>query len=511
MNPDLQFTIDAPTDDPTAFQFLVDFDQVESVVIEYYDNVNSDPVKSESKNTGDTLTVSDSSIVTRADYYFVEWNTEKDGSGTSYAPGDEIYLTDDEELYAQWTNITYSITYETNGGTLAAGKSNPEAYINDSELTYPTESEITRSGYKFAGWYPNSDFSGERQYSKAAGVKENIILYAKWLQQYTIIYNLNGGTMDHDSTETYTVQDAVTYPTDVTKSGATFIGWYDNSSFSGEPVYSQPAGTTGNKTLYAKWQEPHKVNVYYNSYGTVTANGETIESGSSVLLDAGETVTLVFTVTAENCSVYNVTINGARQGAIDSCTIGPIDADTTVVCTFARTTITPATDPSVTAAYDTLVEYRDAYLAGETMPNYEEISSITASDLIDYEPSTSGTLPEGLTYEGATLTIDNSFKLRFVFCLNSGDISNYTFKIGSTVITPEQQGKFYIVEQSGITVSSLGSYYKINVTDGTNSYTMYYSPLGYAYKAIAESGDPNLALVGKALYNYYEAYVEAAG
>ena len=145
------------------------------------------------------------------------------------------------------------------------------------------------------------------------------------------------------------------------------------------------------------------------------------------------------------------------------------------------------------------------------MPNYEEISSITASDLIDYEPSTSGTLPEGLTYEGATLTIDNSFKLRFVFCLNSGDISNYTFKIGSTVITPEQQGKFYIVEQSGITVSSLGSYYKINVTDGTNSYTMYYSPLGYAYKAIAESGDPNLALVGKALYNYYEAYVEAAG
>ena len=346
VNPDLQFTIDAPTDDPTTFQFLVDFDQVESALVEYYDNVNSDPVKSESKNTGETLTVSDSSIVTRADYYFVEWNTEKDGSGTSYAPGDEIYLTDDVELYAQWTNITYSITYETNGGTLAAGKSNPEVYINDGALTYPTDSEITRSGYKFAGWYLNSDFSGERQYTKAAGVKENITLYAKWLQQYTIIYNLNGGSMSSSTVTTYTVEDAVTYPTDATKSGATFMGWYDNSSFSGDPVYSQPAGTTGNKTLYAKWSEPHKVNVYYNSYGTVTAYGSTVPSGSSILLDSGEKVTLNFTSLTSGYGVYNVTVNGARQGSISSYTVGPIESDTTVVVTFARTTLSPITGDS---------------------------------------------------------------------------------------------------------------------------------------------------------------------
>ena len=52
--------------------------------------------------TGTSITVESGEGLTREGYVFDSWNTVKNGSGKSYAPGDTLTLTEDTTLYAQW-------------------------------------------------------------------------------------------------------------------------------------------------------------------------------------------------------------------------------------------------------------------------------------------------------------------------------------------------------------------------------------------------------------------------
>ena len=94
---------------------------------------------------------------------------------------------------------TYYITYELNGGTLVGGKT--QFNINDLPYTLPIP---IKDGYVFAGWHLSNDFSGNpiTQITEA----KNITIYARWIevpqvQQYNIIYNLNGGTWGFNNKE----------------------------------------------------------------------------------------------------------------------------------------------------------------------------------------------------------------------------------------------------------------------------------------------------------------------
>jgi uncharacterized repeat protein (TIGR02543 family) len=74
--------------------------------------------------------------------------------------------------------------------------------------------------------------------------------------EYSIEYDLGtAGVSNHaDNPDKYTVNElplALHAPSG--SAGATFLGWYENSSYSGEPVASIPQGTTVNKHFYAKW------------------------------------------------------------------------------------------------------------------------------------------------------------------------------------------------------------------------------------------------------------------
>ncbi|MBP5209838.1 MAG: InlB B-repeat-containing protein, partial [Clostridia bacterium] len=79
---------------------------------------------------------------------------------------------------------------------------------------------------------------------------------------YTITYELNGGENDPSNKTTYTGRSTV-YLNDATRTGYTFLGWYDNPDFSGDRLYSIAKGTNRDITLYAKWQEVI-VNVTYH-------------------------------------------------------------------------------------------------------------------------------------------------------------------------------------------------------------------------------------------------------
>ncbi len=100
---------------------------------------------------------------------------------------------------------------------------------------------------------------------------------------YTITYNLNGGSNHDDNPATYTIESSTITLQAPTKTGSVFAGWYSNSSFTGDPVTSIAAGSTGNVTLWAKWDTPLiswdlKVNANWVDVTGTTTDGTNISS-----------------------------------------------------------------------------------------------------------------------------------------------------------------------------------------------------------------------------------------
>lgn len=74
-----------------------------------------------------------------------------------------------------------------------------------------------------------------------------------FLEKYNISYELNGGRWIKESDNTYIFGKEYTLPTNVFSLNKTFLGWYDNPSFTGNAVTQISLGTTGNKKYYAKY------------------------------------------------------------------------------------------------------------------------------------------------------------------------------------------------------------------------------------------------------------------
>ena len=137
----------------------------------------------------------------------------------------------------------YTINYDMDGGT---GCSNT-TYTDSAIICTPT-----RDGYTFDGWMDNNTYE---MYNGGETVSNiNLDLVAFWtINNYTITYNLNGGT--GCSNTTYTSSDTVTLCTP-TRDGYEFDGWYDNAEFNGDAVSEIASGSTGNKEYWAKWSQP---------------------------------------------------------------------------------------------------------------------------------------------------------------------------------------------------------------------------------------------------------------
>ena len=139
------------------------------------------------------------------------------------------------------------------------GTPSPESYLayddGNENQTYnlPELPEIARSGYDFGGWYDNDEFDGD-YVTTSTDLSGDKTLYAKWTPiEYTITYELDGGTNDVNNPSTYTIESATITLVDPTKLGYTFAGWYGNDQFGGGAITEIATGSTGDITLYAKW------------------------------------------------------------------------------------------------------------------------------------------------------------------------------------------------------------------------------------------------------------------
>ena len=196
-----------------------------------------------------SYTIEDENIVLTAPYKhgytFEGWynNINHTGNKITMIPKGSV---GDRTLYAAWTPTAYSITYHLDGGNNALN--NPQTYtINDTVIFY----NPTKAGYEFDGWYTDADFT-----NPIAEIPQNstgdVVIYAKFLQLYTISYQTNGGINDAKNPSNYTIKDSfILYP--ALRTGYRFIGWYDNAGFTGDVVDEIEQGTSGNIVLYAEF------------------------------------------------------------------------------------------------------------------------------------------------------------------------------------------------------------------------------------------------------------------
>ena len=118
-------------------------------------------------------------------YGFLCWNTEADGSGTSYYPSDKFVMpADDVTLYAQWalireTTLTYVYNYE--------GAPDPTTVQIETpnDLYAIAEKNPERTGYRFLGWTTDQEGKGTL-YQKGDKIRIDTLdeetnkLYAQW-------------------------------------------------------------------------------------------------------------------------------------------------------------------------------------------------------------------------------------------------------------------------------------------------------------------------------------------
>ncbi|MDY4819576.1 MAG: InlB B-repeat-containing protein [Bacilli bacterium] len=214
---------------------------------------------------------------TRTGYDFTGWTY----NGRVVTEIDPAWI-ENVTIVANWGAHSYSISYELNGGT--NNSSNPTSYtIENSTITLR---DATRNGYTFSGWYKTSTFSNLVT-TINTGSYGDLVLYAKWTPvQYSITYNLDGGTNASSNPLTYTIESAFNF-SDATKTGYRFAGWFDDN---GNRVTSILAGATGALTLTAHWAAKlNKLSVTSEdtSKGTVA-----ITSGSGY---SNESITVVAT------------------------------------------------------------------------------------------------------------------------------------------------------------------------------------------------------------------------
>ena len=177
------------------------------------------------------------------------------------------------------------VTLDLGGGKLGNSSEDIQIIVKTgSEFTAPASDGLTRpdgdAGSFFMWLGSNGKF-----YAPGDSVPAEVTkLTAQWTAPtYTVTLHANGGTIaDGKDVTGYTYGVGATLPTDVTRTGYTFKGWYGNENLTGSPVTAISNTETGNKEYWAKWE----INQYTITFDT--AGGSTV---ASITQDYGTAIT----------------------------------------------------------------------------------------------------------------------------------------------------------------------------------------------------------------------------
>ena len=160
------------------------------------------------------------------------------------------------------------VTLDLGGGTLGNSSDAIQIIVkNGSTFTAPASDGLTRPDGDTDNYFMWLDGNGN-SYEPGGSVPADVTeLTAQWTAPtYAVTLNTNGGTINSGNVTGYTYGVGATLPAadDMTYTGHTFKGWYDNENLTGSPVTAIGGAETGNKEYWAKWE----INQYTITFDT---------------------------------------------------------------------------------------------------------------------------------------------------------------------------------------------------------------------------------------------------
>ena len=178
------------------------------------------------------------------------------------------------------------VTLDLGGGTLGNSSEDIQIIVkNGSTFTAPASDGLTRPDGDTDNYFMWLDGNGN-SYEPGGSVPSDVTeLTVQWTAPtYAVTLNTNGGTINNGNVTGYTYGVGATLPAadDMTYTGHTFKGWYDNENLTGSPVTAIGGAETGNKEYWAKWE----INQY-----TVTVKPENGKADIIITQDYGTPIT----------------------------------------------------------------------------------------------------------------------------------------------------------------------------------------------------------------------------
>ena len=206
-------------------------------------------------------------------YAFLGWNTDASATTPIY----EINITSNTTVYAVWSRIEYTLSFNGNGQTTGTPPANMNVASNENvKLSDIGSNTLAKAGYVFLGWNTNASATSPLT---DITITNNTTVYAVWqkLVYYTLTFNGNGATSGTNPEVKNVVEGSKVElenynPGNLEKEGYLFLGWNTNASAT-SPLTD--ITITSNTTVYAVWSK--KPIVYY----TLTYNSNGATSGTN--------------------------------------------------------------------------------------------------------------------------------------------------------------------------------------------------------------------------------------
>ena len=244
-------------------------------------------------------------VPVKTGYNFNGWDTAAGGNGTRYYPLDIVpgNLTNVDgtviTLYAQWTEATYNVTWDLQGGTIDGSTVNPTSVATFSRTYILPTGTLAKAGYSFKGWY--TEINGGTQVTNATTVSitADTAFYARWAKAgYTVAFSANGGTGTMESVDATCGTPFALPQNAMTRAGYTFANW--NTAADGSGVTYGNAATISNDltdedgatvTLYAQWTGMQfSVTFNFNGVtGSMIAQSVTMDGAAITLRKSNKT------------------------------------------------------------------------------------------------------------------------------------------------------------------------------------------------------------------------------
>ena len=271
-------------------------------------NANGGSVDSDSKDVIFDGTYGDLPEASRVGYSFDGWFSDASG-GTKIASTTAMKTASDHSIFAHWTAIVYTLSFDVNGGS-----GSPAVAQIAYDSAYGDLPVVSRDYYDFTGWYTSAD--GGTKVSSSTLMTGDTVLYAHWkihpVSDWVLASNVPSGAKITETKWTYTLRE---YATDSSSSKSGWTQYDVSTSWGAEqgPVYSDPSNGSRNVrsesyvtgyvhhyTYYHMYGKGQNVNT--GQQGMVAGTKASLPNGDLHEIDTTEPLTYQKTITAYGVS-----------------------------------------------------------------------------------------------------------------------------------------------------------------------------------------------------------------